>query len=77
MAEALACGTPVIGFRRGSVPEVVRNGVTGWIVDDLSGMVSALGRIGELDRTACRRDAEIRFSEDAVVNAYEALYLKS
>jgi len=77
MAEALACGTPVIGFRRGSVPEIVRDGVTGWVVDDVPGMVDALGRIATLDRTACRRDAETRFGGDAVVNAYEALYLQA
>ena len=77
MAEALACGTPVIGFRRGSVPEIVRDGLTGWIVDDVAGMVDALGKVGELDRAACRRDAEARFGGDSVVNAYEALYLES
>lgn len=74
MAEALACGTPVIGFRRGSVPEVVRHGTTGFVVDDLDGMVTAIGRVDVLDRSACRRDAETRFSPDAVVSAYEALY---
>ena len=77
MAEALACGTPVIGFRRGSVPEIVQHGVTGYIVDDVSGMVNALARVGELDRAACRRDAERRFSAEAVVGSYESLYFNA
>ena len=55
----------------------MRDGLTGWIVDDVAGMVDALGKVGELDRAACRRDAEARFGGDSVVNAYEALYLGS
>ena len=77
MAEALACGTPVIGFRRGSVPEIVRHGLTGYVVDDVSGMVEVLGKIDDLDRAACRHDAEERFGSDSVVSAYESLYLQS
>lgn len=77
MAEALACGTPVIGFRRGSVAEVVHDGVTGRIVEDVDGMVAAIGQIDRLDRAACRRDAEARFSADAVISAYEAMYLRA
>ena len=62
MVEALATGTPVIGFRRASVPEVVEDGRTGFVVDGVDGMVEAIGRLGEIDRAACRRSAEERFT---------------
>src|SRR5436305_11195674 len=62
MAEALACGTPVIGLRRGSLPEIVDHGVNGFICESLDEMVSAVGRTGEIDRHICRRIAEERVS---------------
>jgi glycosyltransferase involved in cell wall biosynthesis len=74
MAEALACGTPVIGFARGSVPEVVRDGVNGYVCAGVEEAVAAVARIGRLDRTAIRADFESRFSSGAVVDAYERLY---
>ncbi len=74
MAEAFACGTPVIGFRRGSVPEVVREGVNGFVVSDVPQAVAAVRQLHLLDRDAVRRDCEARFSCDATVDAYEALY---
>ena len=74
MAEALACGTPVIALRRGAVPEIVEDGKNGFICDDTDGMARAVGRLGELDRAACRRVAQDRFSQDVIVGAYEALY---
>lgn len=74
MAEALACGTPVIAFRRGSVPEVVRHGVTGFVASDVAGLVEGIRRLNTIDRKACRIDAEARFSHRAIVDAYEALY---
>src|SRR6185503_3857152 len=52
MVEALSSGTPVIGFRRASVPEVVDDGRTGFVVDGIDGMVDAIGRLGEIDRRA-------------------------
>ena len=76
MAEAMACGTPVIGFARGSVPEVVRDGVNGFVCTDVRGAVDAVARIGEIDRRAVRRDFEERFSDRAIVDAYESLYLQ-
>jgi glycosyltransferase involved in cell wall biosynthesis len=74
MAEALACGTPVVGLRRGAVPEVVINDVTGFVRDDVDGLVTALANIESLSRHDCRADAEARFSVEPIVSAYEALY---
>ena len=54
MIEAMACGTPVIAFRRGAVPEVVSEGVDGFVVDDPAGMVEAIGRLDHLDRRRVR-----------------------
>src|SRR5205814_1551821 len=71
MVEALSSGTPVIGFRRASVPEVVDDGSTGFIVDDLDGMVEAIGRIGAIDRGACRASAEARFTVRRMVDHVE------
>lgn len=74
MIEALASGTPVIGFRRASVPEVIEHGRTGFVVDDVDGMVAAIGQIDAIDRGACRRTAERRFSVGRMVDDYEAAY---
>jgi glycosyltransferase involved in cell wall biosynthesis len=74
MAEALACGTPVIGFRRGAVPEVVRDGVNGWLASDAAEAGRAVARLGALDRRAVRADCEARFGDRAIVDAYERLY---
>ncbi len=75
MVEALASGTPVIGFRQGSVPEIVEDGVTGFVVDDADAMADAVGRLGELDRARCRIEAERRFSVERMVDDYESRYL--
>jgi glycosyltransferase involved in cell wall biosynthesis len=74
MVESLASGTPVVGFRRASVPEVVEDGRTGYVVDDLDGMVEAIGRIDQIDRRACRASAEERFTVDRMVDDIEAMY---
>ena len=74
MVEALSSGTPVIGFRRASVPEVVEDGRTGFVVDDLDGMVAAIGNIGDIDRQACRSSAERRFTVARMVDDVEAMY---
>lgn len=73
MAEALACGTPVIGLSRGAVPEVVEEGLTGFHCQDIEGLVAAIGRVGVLSRRACRASAERRFSQPSLVDAYEAV----
>jgi glycosyltransferase involved in cell wall biosynthesis len=74
MVEALACGTPVLAFRNGSVPEVLEHGVTGFICDTEDEMVDAVGRIDEIDRSRCRAEAERRFSPAAMADAYERVY---
>lgn len=74
MVEALACGTPVIGFRRASVPEVVEDGVTGFVVDDVEGMADRIGRVAAIDRAACRRAAERRFGVSRMADDYERHY---
>ena len=74
MVEALACGTPVIAYPEGSVPEVVRDGVTGFVVDDEHAMAAAIGRVGEIDPGDCRRDCEERFGVEAVVRGYVEVY---
>jgi glycosyltransferase involved in cell wall biosynthesis len=76
MAEALACGTPVIGLKRGAVPEVVNDGVNGFVCVDVDEMVKAVGRVDTISRGSCRRVMEERFSDRAVVDAYEDLYRK-
>jgi glycosyltransferase involved in cell wall biosynthesis len=70
MAEALACGTPVIATRGWSTPEVVRHEVTGFLCDDEQEMVQAVRRIAEIDREVCRSDAVERFSEQRMVRDY-------
>jgi glycosyltransferase involved in cell wall biosynthesis len=74
MIEALASGTPVIGFRRASVPEIVEDGRTGFVVDDVVAMAAAIGRLGEIDRGACRTAAERRFTVERMVDDVEAMY---
>lgn len=74
MVEALASGTPVIGYRRASVPEVVEHGRTGFVVDDVDGMVEAILRIGSIDRRACRAAAEEQFTVGRMVDDVEAMY---
>lgn len=74
MVESMACGTPVVALRYGSVPEVVDDGVTGFICDSPAKMAACVARLGEIDRAACRRCVEERFSARAMVNGYEAAY---
>ncbi|MGA0611556.1 glycosyltransferase family 4 protein [Caldimonas sp. KR1-144] len=74
MIEAMACGTPVIAWRCGSVPEVVEHGVSGWIVNDMDQAVDAARRIGEIDRAACRRAFERRFTAHQMAERYLAVY---
>jgi glycosyltransferase involved in cell wall biosynthesis len=74
MVEAMATGTPVIAYRAGSVPEVVVDGVTGFICASFSEMVEAVRRVGELDRAACRAHVARHFSAEAMATGYELAY---
>jgi glycosyltransferase involved in cell wall biosynthesis len=74
MAEAMATGTPVVATRTGSVPEVVEDGVTGFVCATLRELIEAVGRVRGLDRAACRRRVEARFSPAAMADGYERAY---
>jgi glycosyltransferase involved in cell wall biosynthesis len=74
MIEAMACGTPTIAFRRGSVPELMCDGVTGFVVDDLEGALACIPRIPEVSRAACRACFEKRFTVDRMAAGYIDLY---
>jgi glycosyltransferase involved in cell wall biosynthesis len=74
VVEALACGTPVIAANRGSMPELIDHGVTGFLVDSVDAAVEAIGRIGEIDRAACRAAVSARFTVDRMADRYLDLY---
>ena len=74
MIESLACGTPVVAIRGGSVPEVIDHGVTGFICDNLDEAIAATRRVHTLDRRACRRTFERRFSATRMAEEYVQLY---
>jgi glycosyltransferase involved in cell wall biosynthesis len=74
MVEAMATGTPVVAYRAGSVPEVIVDGVTGFICDSFRAMVDAVPRVGSLDRYACRDHVVRWFSGDAMAEGYERAY---
>jgi len=74
MIEAMACGTPVLAFPEGSAPEVVVDGVSGFIVDDEAAMAAAVQRLGELDPARCRATVAERFDVEVVTRAYESAY---
>jgi glycosyltransferase involved in cell wall biosynthesis len=76
MIEAMAAGTPVIAWRRGSVPEVVEEGVSGFVVETIEGALKALERLGELSRTTVRRTFEARFTVAQMASRYVAAYRK-
>ena len=74
LVEAMACGTPVIAFGRGSIPEIVMDGETGYIVEDIDQAAQAVAAVRSLDRSACREDVEQRFSQTRMVNDYVRVY---
>src|SRR5215216_5460414 len=74
MIEAMACGTPVVAWRNGSVPEVVADGETGFIVESVEEMAAAVDRLGELDPYAMRARVKELFSAEAMVAGYEHIY---
>jgi glycosyltransferase involved in cell wall biosynthesis len=76
VVESMVCGTPVVAYRKGSMPEVVDEGVTGRVVDSLEEAVEAVAGIGGIDRRACRARARERFGADRMVDDYLRIYRK-
>jgi glycosyltransferase involved in cell wall biosynthesis len=76
MIESLACGTPVVAFRGGSVDEVIEQGVSGFVVDDLDQAITATKQVASLDRRACRQAFDERFSATRMVDDYVKLYTR-
>lgn len=76
MTEAMACGTPVIAFNRGSVSEVVADGKTGFVVNSVNEMADAIKKIDSIDRQECRRHVEQNFSVEKMVENYEKTFLR-
>ena len=75
VTEAMACGTPVIAYRRGSMPELIEDGKTGFVIDsDIDKLAEAMGKTDQLDRAATRRRVEEKFSKERMVDDYEKTY---
>jgi glycosyltransferase involved in cell wall biosynthesis len=74
LIEALACGTPVLAYRRGSIPEIIENNTTGFVCEGLDEMTAAVKRIPEIDRQRCRRAFEQQFSAERMAQDYLRVY---
>ncbi|MBS0149580.1 MAG: glycosyltransferase family 4 protein [Nitrospira sp.] len=74
LIEALACGTPVLAYRRGSIPEIIDHGSTGFVCETLDEMAEAVGQVSILDRQRCRAAFDERFTADRMARDYVALY---
>ncbi len=74
LIEAMACGCPVIGFNRGSIPEIVKNGKTGFVVNNVDEMLDAVYNIDKIDRKACREHALANFNAQKMADGYERVY---
>lgn len=74
LIEALACGTPVLAYRRGSIPEIIDHGVTGFVCETVDEMVEAVGQVPLLERRRCRAAFDERFTADRMARDYVALY---
>ena len=75
MIEAMSCGTPVVAFNRGAVKEVLRDGLTGYVVDNHSQMVEAVKKVDLIDRKACRKHVEENFTIEKMIDSYEQALL--
>ncbi len=74
VVESLACGTPVVAWRRGAMPEIVEDGETGFLVDDVESAAAVLGRIDEISREHCAQEARLRFDRSVMASAYAEVY---
>jgi len=74
--ESMACGTPVIGFKKGSLPEIIKDKKTGFIVRDINEMIEAIKKIDEIKREDCRKWVEENFTIEKMVERYEQIFLK-
>ena len=74
LVESMACGTPVIAFDRGSMPEIIRHGETGYIVDDIEGAINAVASVSSIDRSTCRADVTKRFTSTRMARDYVRVY---
>ena len=74
LIESMACGTPVIAFDRGSMPEIIRDGETGYIVEDIEGAINAVAAVRTIDRSICRADVEKRFTSTRMARDYVRVY---
>jgi glycosyltransferase involved in cell wall biosynthesis len=74
MIEAMACGTPVIAYESGSVPEVMEDGITGFVVREVDGAAKAIGRVANLSRARCREVFENRFTATRMADDYTEVY---
>ena len=77
VVEAMAVGTPVLAYRRGSMPELISDGETGYLLEDEEKMVEALGLVGKVNRNRCREWVQAKFSVEQMVDEYERLYQKT
>lgn len=76
LIEAMACGCPVVAFGEGSIPEIIIDGKTGFIVEDIEGMIEAVGKISLIDRLFCRKYVLKNFNAEKMTDEYESVYLK-
>ena len=74
LIEALACGTPVVAYHRGSIPEIIEDGTTGFVCEDLNEMTAAVHRIQEIDRRNCRRNFDQKFTVERMAQDYLRVY---
>ena len=76
IVESMACGTPVVAFNRGSMPEIIQHGKNGFLVSDINEAVNAIKKLDQIDRHFCRRTVEERFTADIMVKNYLKVYDK-